>query len=204
MIVGISGLIGSGKDTVADFLVNSYGYRKESWADALKNAVAAVFGWDKMMLEGRTKESRSWREQPDIWWSERLSREVTPRNVLQLWGTEVCRGGYHDDIWIASLENKIRKSNDDIVISDCRFPNELESVKKLGGITLRVKRGPDPEWIQLHNTDIELFKITYPKVHASEYSSVNLQYDYVIENNGTILDLQDKINGLLQYHRSAT
>jgi hypothetical protein len=185
-------------------LVNSYGYRKESWADSLKNAVSSVFGWDKMMLEGRTKESRLWREQVDTWWSERLGREITPRNVLQLWGTEVCRAGYHDDIWIASLENKIRKSNDDIVISDCRFPNELESVKRLGGITIRVKRGPDPDWVSALLFDFAHFKAKYPTVHASEYSSVNLQYDYTIENNSTIMELQNKINDLVRYHQPST
>lgn len=204
MIVGISGLIGSGKDTVADFLVNSYGYRKESWADSLKSAVSTVFGWNKIMLEGRTNVSREWREQPDEWWSERLGMEVTPRNVLQQWGTEVCRAGYHDDIWIASLENKIRQSKDDIVISDCRFPNELASVKRLDGITIRVKRGPDPEWIEVYTTSQERFKTLYPNIHASEYSSVALQYDYTIENNGTITELHEKINDLLRYHRCAT
>jgi hypothetical protein len=68
---------------------------------------------------------------------------LTPRWVLQYWGTEVCRRGFHDDIWIASLENKLRNSKDDIVISDCRFPNEIKSIKDAGGIVVRVARGPE-------------------------------------------------------------
>ena len=129
MIIGVCGFIGSGKDTIADYLVNVHGFRRESFANTLKDAVAAVFGWDRVLLEGRTKEAREWREQVDPWWAERLNiPKLTPRWVLQYWGTEVCRKGFNDDIWIASLENKLRNSKDNIVISDCRFPNEIASI----------------------------------------------------------------------------
>ena len=69
MIVGFVGFIGSGKDTAADYLVNSYGFRRDSFANTLKDAVANVFGWDRTLLEGRTKEAREWREQVDPWLS---------------------------------------------------------------------------------------------------------------------------------------
>ena len=129
-IIGVVGFIGSGKDTVADYLVNFHEFRRESFANTLKDAVAAVFGWDRVMLEGRTKEAREWREQVDPWCAERLAMPtLTPRWVLQYWGTEVCRKGFHDDIWIASLENKLRNSKDNVVISDCRFPNEISSIR---------------------------------------------------------------------------
>ena len=65
MIIGIVGLIGSGKDTMADYLVNVHGFRRDSFAATLKDAVSAVFGWDRDMLEGRSRSSRAWREQPD-------------------------------------------------------------------------------------------------------------------------------------------
>lgn len=205
MIIGISGLIGSGKDTIADYLVNHHGFRRESWAGTLKDAIAAIFGWDRILLEGRTKQSREWRERPDEWWSNRLGQVVTPRNVLQLWGTDVCRQTYHDDIWIASLENKLRNTTDSVVISDCRFANELQSIKNLGGITIRVKRGQDPEWI--HDYLISKFAENmndwiqkYPSIHASEYSSVDLNFDYMIDNNGTIDELHSKINDLVKSH----
>lgn len=201
MIIGISGLIGSGKDTIADYLVTFHGFRRESWAGTLKDAVSSVFGWDRLLLEGRTQESRQWREQRDEWWSERLKQPVTPRLILQLWGTEVCRQGYHDEIWIASLENKIRKSKDNIVITDCRFPNELDSIKRLGGITLRVERGEVPEWVTLAKTDFKEFRKRYPQIHASEFSSVDLNYDHTIDNNSSIDELYKKINDLLQYHQ---
>ena len=128
MIIGVCGFIGSGKDTVADYLVNFHEFRRESFASTLKDAVASVFGWDRTMLEGRTAQAREWREQVDPWWAARLDMPtLTPRWVLQYWGTEVCRKSFHDDIWIASLENKLRNSQDHVVISDCRFPNEIGS-----------------------------------------------------------------------------
>jgi hypothetical protein len=147
MIIGVCGLIGAGKDTIADYLVNIHQFRRESFANTLKDAVSAVFGWDRELLEGRTRHSREWREQVDAWWAERLGMpDLTPRWVLQYWGTEVVRRGFHDDTWIASLENKLRKTTDDVVISDCRFPNEIAAIKRAGGTVIRVHRGPDPDW----------------------------------------------------------
>ena len=147
MIIGICGLIGSGKDTVADYLVNVHEFRRESFAGTLKDAVSAVFGWDRTLLEGRTKASREWREQVDPWWASRLNiPHLTPRWVLQYWGTEVMRRGFHDDIWIASIENKIRNLKDNVVISDCRFPNEITAIREAGGVVIRTTRGLDPEW----------------------------------------------------------
>ena len=215
MIVGICGFIGSGKDTIADYLVNIHEFRRESFANTLKDAVAQVFGWDRTMLEGRTKQAREWREQVDPWWAERLNMpDLTPRLMLQLWGTEVCRRGFHDDIWIASLENKLRNSNDDIVISDCRFPNEIKSIKSQGGIVIRVVRGPEPEWYdhavnynagaQRIGWAIGKDYLTRANVHASEYSWVGTKFDYVLDNNGSMDDLYKQINDLLQDHRAST
>ena len=65
MLIGIVGLIGSGKDTVAERLVAQHGYRRDSFAKSLKDAVSSMFNWDRESLEGKTDESRQWREQPD-------------------------------------------------------------------------------------------------------------------------------------------
>ena len=195
MIIGICGFIGSGKDTVADYLVNFHEFRRESFANTLKDAVAAVFGWDRTMLEGRTKEAREWREQVDPWWAERLAMPtLTPRWVLQYWGTEVCRRAFHDDIWIASLENKLRNSKDNVVISDCRFPNEIQSIRDAGGKIVWVQRGELPDWYDTaieanlgHNYAVQDLKMR--KIHASETAWVGTNFDTIIDNNRSIDDL---------------
>lgn len=199
MIIGICGFIGSGKDTIADYLVNFHEFRRESFASTLKDAVSAVFGWDRTLLEGRTKEAREWREQVDPWWAERLDMPtLTPRWVLQYWGTEVCRKAFHDDIWIASLENKLRNSKDHVVISDCRFPNEISSIKNAGGKIIWVRRGSLPDWynyaLEANNgSNIAINELKRLKIHASETAWVGTAFDHVIENNGTVANLYEKI-----------
>jgi hypothetical protein len=209
MIIGICGFIGSGKDTVADYLVNFHEFRRESFANTLKDAVAAVFGWDRVMLEGRTKEAREWREQPDQWWSDRLGQQITPRWILQYWGTEVCRAGFHDDIWIASVENKLRKSGDNVVISDCRFPNEIASIKSAGGCIAWVQRGTLPHWydIAVKANRGETSAITWlekEKIHASEWAWIGSNFDYMLDNNGSIDDLYKQIKNLVTDRPDAT
>ena len=208
MIIGICGFIGSGKDTVADYLTNFHEFRRESFANSLKDAVAQVFGWDRTMLEGRTKQAREWREQVDPWWSDRLKMpELTPRWVLQHWGTEVCRHGFHDDIWIASLENKLRHSEDDVVISDCRFPNEIAAIRRANGLVVRVIRGPEPEWYDSalafnHGENKNMLwstsksRLEKLKIHASETAWVGTKFDAVLDNNGSLDDLYLQIQQL--------
>jgi hypothetical protein len=203
MIIGVCGFIGSGKDTIADYLVNIHGFRRESFANTLKDAVAAVFGWDRVMLEGRTKEAREWREQVDPWWAERLNiPNLTPRWVLQQWGTEVCRKGFHDDIWIASVENKLRRSKDNIVISDCRFPNEIASIKSAGGIIVCVERGIRPHWYDIaiqanKGVDSANIWLMNEKIHASETAWVGTKFDYVLNNNSTLDSLFNQVESVV-------
>jgi hypothetical protein len=208
MIVGITGLIGSGKDTAADYLCTFHGFKRMSFASALKDAVAVIFNWDRELLEGSTKASREWREEVDTWWANRLGiPHLTPRWVLQQWGTDVARKNFHNDIWVASVENRLQGIKDDIVITDCRFANEVTAIKNAGGITLRTHRGEEPEWtgiaVILNNTVNEAAKIeclrTLEKfnIHASEYSSVGLDYDYYIDNNGTIDHLHKQMKSII-------
>jgi hypothetical protein len=203
-IIGICGFIGSGKDTAADYLVNFHEFRRDSFAATLKDAVAAVFGWDRELLEGRTKSAREWREQVDPWWSERLNMpELTPRLALQLWGTEVCRRAFHDDIWIASLEARLRNSRDNIVISDCRFPNEIKAIKQAGGKVIWVQRGELPSWHIMaakanHGDMFAKEKLKSLGIHASETAWVGTEFDYIIDNNSTVDELYNRIALVVQ------
>ena len=206
MIIGVCGFIGSGKDTIADYLVGFHGYRRDSFAGTLKDAVAAVFGWDRELLEGRTPEARSWREQVDTWWATRLAMpNLTPRWVLQYWGTEVCRRAFHDDIWIAALEARLSRRSDNTVISDVRFPNEIQSIRNAGGKIVWVKRGELPSWYGVAlaannnppqpNASSKILKDL--GVHVSETAWVGTKFDYEIDNNGTIEELYTNIKNLV-------
>ena len=191
MLIGICGLIGSGKDTVAERLVNEHGYKRDSFAKSLKDAVASMFNWDRDMLEGRGESSRHWREQPDKFWSERFGREVSPRTILQQFGTEVMRGQMYDGIWVDSCIGRYKGEN--TVISDTRFPNEIKRIKECGGIILLVKRFQDPDWFTSYvEGNIE------PKgIHSSEYAWAKSEFDFIIENNGSLEELNEKVDSFI-------
>jgi hypothetical protein len=194
-IVAIQGFIGSGKDTLADLISEKYGKCiKLSFASVLKDIVGLVFNWDRGLLEGNTLESRKWREEIDEWWSSRLNiPNLTPRWVLQNWGTDVLRIHFHPDIWLASLENKINKIEKDkfdlVIITDCRFENEIETLRNLGATFIRIKRGPEPSWVYDY-----LEKNFIPMVHPSEYLWIKNSFDFVIENDSDISDLRRKVD----------
>lgn len=186
MIIGIAGAIGSGKDTVAQHLVDAHGFTRYSWAGTVKDCLAAIFSWDRALLEGHSPESRAWRETVDTWWANRLGiPHLTPRWVLQHYATDVMRQYFHPDIWVAALERKLHDPNPyrNIVVSDCRFTNELDTIVQLGGTTLCVRRNSS----ELAEAD----------THGSEVEWRNYSYDYYIDNNGTLDDLHAAINGLL-------
>ena len=190
MIIGITGLIGSGKGTVADILQNNHGFIKVSFADSLKDCVSVVFGWDRALLEGDTDESRAWREKVDPWWAGRLGyADLTPRWVLQMWGTEVCREGFHKDIWIASMEKKLSDHSKNYVIPDTRFPNEIDMIQRMDGQVWCVKRGTEPAWVGRY------LRTKKPPVdiHPSEWEWLTSKFDLTVYNNGTIATLENII-----------
>ena len=191
MLIGIVGLIGSGKGTVSDRLVEQHGYIKDSFAKSLKDAVAAMFNWDRAMLEGDTTSSRYWREQPDPFWSEKLGKSVTPRWVLQHFGTEVMRGQMYDGIWLDSCMGRYKGQN--TVIADTRFINEIKTIKAHGGIIVCVKRGELPTKKEMQEKGI----------HQSEWDWLEYDYDIVLENSGTIEDLHAKVDDLIVSNKIA-
>lgn len=142
---GICGFQSCGKDTLAAYLVEHHGFVKLSFAAALKDVVAVVFGWDRHKVEGLSKEDRAWREEVDPWWSQQLSMpNLTPRYVLQYFGTDLFRTHFHPDIWIKGVEKQLTKYPR-IVITDCRFPNEIQLVRDYGGKLIHVCRDL-PSW----------------------------------------------------------
>lgn len=202
MIIGLSGLIGSGKNTAADYLKRSHGYTQLAFADALKDAVGVVFSWPRQLLEGDTDESRIFRETVDEWWGRRLGiKNFTPRYALQHIGTDVFRQHFSDSIWILNVERKIESLQEhgySVVVTDVRFPNEMNALRRLGARFLLISTIQKPAWYDVARgfTSDNLaqgMRDLYPQVHASEYSWVKEQFDAEIVNSGTINDLYDRL-----------
>lgn len=215
MILGIMGNIGCGKGAASEYLQSKHNFQHLSFADSLKHAVSAIFGWPFEMLKGSTAESRVWREQVDEWWSNKLQiPNLTPRWILQQWGTEVGRRSFHPDIWVASLENKIVNSAGDFVIDDCRFVNEMVIIRNNGGSLIRINRGSLPEWYEIAIKQLQFEEVNgnnfgfsrvtdimserYPEVHISEWGWVNQPFDYEIDNNGSLEQLHKKLDEIVE------
>jgi len=206
MIIGLVGLINSGKGTVASHLVDNFNFRQESFASALKDAAAVLFDWPRYLLEGDTNESREWREIIDPWWSEKLNiPNFTPRYALQYLGTDILRTHFNSDIWFLTVQNKIRKNpNQHFVISDVRFPNEVNFIKENNGKLIRINRGPLPIWYDtalLANKGNTIAKEamikTYSSAHFSEWAWIGAEIDFQVNNNDTIENLKIQIDKIL-------
>lgn len=171
-IIGLAGAARSGKDTVAGMLMGA-GYGRAAFADALKQACSAIFGFSWEQLYGSEKETL------DPFWKD------TPRRVLQLVGTECLRRGYAEDVWVRAMERRVARDNLRWTITDVRFPNEAEAVRRWGGVVVEVVRpGAGPKG------GVE--------GHASENALASFAFNATIHNEGTLEDLKNEVNALLR------
>lgn len=177
MICGIGYKARSGKDTIANYLVQEYGFKRRAFADALKEGAAVIFGLSHEQLYGELKEVQ------DSFWQQ------TPRYILQKMGTECMRDGYDKNIWCSALQrhiiNNAPGSNINWVVPDVRFENEAVLIKKMGGVVWRVDR-PDLEDMGIVG-------------HASETAMDGyMGWDRIITNDGTIEDMCLKIKQIME------
>ena len=184
VLIGILGKKRHGKDTIADYLVRQYGYTKREFADPLKEACKAVFGFTDDQVYGELKETK------DPFW------KVTPRHVLQYVGTELFRNQIGTiiphvgkDIWVQALlknVDTIRKNNPNanIVVTDVRFPNEVDIIRSIGGIVIRINRPSINTTIDTHSSELEIDK---------------LNVDCEILNEGSINDLELLLKDLMKF-----
>lgn len=106
----------------------------------------------------------------------------TPRLFLQLIGTECFRSIIHPNSWVNATFAKYNANEDMWILTDTRFPNELERVRQLDGITIKVVRK----------------SVIIPQnEHESEYALDNATFDYIIENDGSLDDLLSKVKEIL-------
>ena len=187
MIIGICGFKGSGKDTVADYLVEHKNFTKISFASVLKDIIAIIFNWDRNMIEGNTPENRLLREREDKWWSDKLGVKCTPRWAMQNIGTDIFRKYFNDNIWLYTLQKRLEDNKDkNYVVSDVRFPNEIEFLQSINAILIYVEREEPEEWFY------DLSKV--PKeLHISEWIWIKYLPKICIRNRGTKEDLYKEI-----------
>lgn len=141
MIVGITGKARSGKDTAAQFFINSLGYEPYSFADPLKRACSEMFG---VPLDHFYDDNL--KDKLNTFWG------FSPRRMAQLLGTEGGRKLFRDDIWIKRAQLVCDRQQKNIVIPDVRFENEADFVRSKGGIMIHIER-ESPVSVESHESE---------------------------------------------------
>lgn len=173
MIIGISGKMGSGKDTAGQII---YDYLHPNceithFADPLKQ-----FCIDYLGLKYEDLYTEQGKKEFNHFWN------MTNREILQKVGTDALRNGFDKDIWVKITELKIKtKIKTNIVIPDVRFDNEAEMILKNKGIVLNIER---PE--------------TKQDTHISEQGISHNLISINILNDGTLEELKNKVIGALK------
>jgi hypothetical protein len=182
MIITTLGHRSCGKSTIANYLTENHDFVQLAFADSVKDCVASMFMLDRQLLEGITPSAREWRETKDNYWSSKLGIDITPRKLLQTIGTDLVRN-WNKDLWVFSLERKITtliSQGKLIVVTDTRFNNELEMLKKYNVKTIRIDRKTDVEY-----------------THVSDLEWLNFDYDYQIYNNSTVEEFYKNFTNLI-------
>jgi hypothetical protein len=200
MIITVSGLAGTGKDTFADVLVKKHNFRKIALADSLRKICSEVFeipmemfldrdkkdspmqnsitatGLNVTMLTVKANEKAGIPHKEIVYPSELKVELKTPRDVLKWAGTEVIRRYCGEDIWIEIAKNKIRQLQGRVVISDARFENERRTFKELGATLVLIKRP------------------NFPIIDPSESTGQDLEYDVIFSNDSCLVEFQSSVD----------
>jgi len=214
ILIGLVAPKRSGKDTAANYLCSSYGFKKYNFADPLKNGIREIFGFTYEQLEGDDKEKI------DSFWG------VSPRELFQKIGTELFQyelpkivhqfKDYDRTFWVKCFErwylsqletyriNKLywsngvfdnilrdipsnlfetSKPNFRVVVSDVRFIHEANKIKEMGGILIKISR-------ETKENDYN--------VHSSETENQSIECDYIIENNGFMIDMYEQFDDIMK------
>ena len=206
MIIGVSGIAGSGKSVFANFLVEDHGFEVLSLADPLKRICREVFDFTEEQLWGPSEK----RNEPDPRYPREDGTYLSARQALQLLGTEFGRACY-PNVWVEYAIRMARKIEQNyylhseprstsgtkvyqgryykdteaerwIAIPDVRFRNEIDGIRQAGGKLVRIRR-PGAGLSGAAG------------VHASEAEQASIPddvFDLVIENNGTLEELRAK------------
>lgn len=175
-VIGVGGLLTSGKDVFADALVERLGFVKMGMSDPLADALYAL----NPLIGEETYESIRWRELIDEVGYTRAKEVPEVRRLLQVMGTEVGRQMIDSEVWVniarRNIENYLATGNS-VVITGIRFANELEMAHRFIGST--------SVWIERPG-------VGSTGEHASENSVGPDDFDRQIMNSDTIESLGDK------------
>jgi dephospho-CoA kinase len=193
LVVGLVGDIGSGKTTVANFMRQELGFRELCLANPIKTIATDVFQFNEQEVYGTQHEKST----KNKYWG------ISFREFATKFGTEMMRVHFPKvfpelfkgdaqcqklGIWGRIVDAQIEKCDVDqsIVVSDCRFPDEAELVqKKHKGIVIRIDRKNNPHIMEKESA------------HASESEKKKISPDFVVENDGSLEELYQKISDIL-------
>lgn len=212
MIVAFSGRKFAGKDTAAEGLIKRHKFIRVSLADELKDIASMVFHIPRSFMDDPDKKERLF-ESPIIISSTHLEdlvdrleadgfrvSEVAQKNIfseflgtpltsirqtLQMLGTDICRTYIKDTIWLEYFDRRVSKISGNVVVTDARFKNERDHLKKLGAVLVLVKRENKDEAAKLSSTEL----------HVSENQlGADEDYDVLVYNTDTAIQLQSEIS----------
>lgn len=171
-IIGVSGKKRSGKDSFFNIVNDLYPnyYKNVKYADKLKEICSILTGYHlNYFYDGNLYDTKL-----ELW-------GMTIRQFMQILGTEVFRDSFNQEVWVTALESNL-KENENYIITDVRFLNEANWVKK-NGILIRVNR-PQSQNLDTHRSEVELDDFD--------------DFDYIIENDGTYEEYVDIISNIMK------
>lgn len=175
-VIGLFGLDGCGKSTIAGWLATNYLFQKATiapFAQELKN-VALRLGWNGI-------------------------KDAKGRRLLRLLGTECGRGCIDENIWVNKWKESITRSlliGKIIIVDDVRFENEIETIKSMGGITIQINgrySGKPLRWYHFY-----WMAITAIFRHKSIQLSLKQPCTYTVDNSGTIENTKAQVRTILE------
>lgn len=185
-LIGLKGERRAGKDTIAGILVRDHGYTRRAFADNLKREVYDAFGHLIMASRGESYGFDSWMPFLDEHKNDPADSEfgwVGP--LLQFWGTEYRRQKCGETYWLDQLETQLGPG---VVVTDIRFPNEADLIRKHGGYIIHVdRRQGEDDGAARGNS------------HASESLVASIPSDCTVTNDSTFEDLETEIADLVPF-----
>ena len=215
-VIALCGDIGAGKDTTAKYLKelyqDSFNYKVKviAFADRVKDIVATAHPEfiDRQKLQGITETDRFWRTQEIPELSKQYNTVITPRKLMQIYG-DLYRNHINPDFWINSVKNQILQAKkekvDYVIITDCRFVNELKFVlNELHAYLIEVKRDGGSPWIQeyletgikpqdKHESDVDWIKFVNNLTEQDRKFTFNNITDNMLELQDQIAEFAEKI-----------